>query len=613
MTRSMRFLLVSSAALLAVAAGPILAEPVPDNPDSVLAAFKKSPNAKLGARLDNLYAAYLESRRAGVTEQAFRDNNKALRVADGMIGVDAMATDGEALVRSLRALGATHVRAVGPLVSARVPVSALGRLAADEALVFARPVMAKTNALPPRAVSQGVVSMRAQIARDEAGVDGTGITVGTLSDSFACHPPAFVPGAPNSTKNEDISNDELPQRVQILSEGPCGNGSDEGRGMAQLVHDVAPGANIAFHTAFNSELDFAEGIIDLQEAGADVIVDDVIYFAEPMFMDGMVAQAADIVTQRGVPYFSSAGNQARDSYQNAFRGVNRATNPDANTRRFHDFDPGPGVRILQPVALFPSNGFSDVVFTFQWDQPHRTATTYAWVKAGASLGEAAARSRGATSDLDIVFYNTDGKPIRPCPATFPAVITCQFTGDDNIGRDAVDLAEIVYVGPPKDRIDLYVGLVVSAGADPNVVKYNWFEFAGAFEPVAFDTHSGTAFGHANAAGTVSVGAASWYATVPFSTSGNVPPNDTLRPRIDLSPCRPACLNDFSSAGRIPIYLNRFGQRLAAPEIRRNPSVTGPDGGNTTFFLADSSYDDDDRDGLEQSHQYVHHAKAGPAR
>ncbi len=114
--------------------------------------------------------------------------------------------------------------------------------------------------------------------------------------------------------------------------------------MAQLVHDVAPGANIAFHTAFNSELDFAEGIIDLQEAGADVIVDDVIYFAEPMFMDGMVAQAVDIVTERGVPYFSSAGNQARDSYQNAFRGVNRATNPNANTRRFHDFDPGPGVQ-----------------------------------------------------------------------------------------------------------------------------------------------------------------------------------------------------------------------------------------------------------------------------
>ena len=215
------------------------------------------------------------------------------------------------------------------------------------------------------------------------------------------------------------------------------------------MHDVAPGANIAFHTAFNSELDFAEGIIDLQEAGADVIVDDVIYFAEPMFMDGMVAQAADIVTQRGVPYFSSAGNQARDSYQNAFRGVNRATNPNAQYAPLSRLRPGPGSedpaadravpqQRVQRRRVSPSSGISRI---------GRRRPTHG-VKAGASVGEAAARSRGATSDLDLVFFNADGQPIRPCPATFPAVITCQITGDDNIGRDAVDLAEIVLCRSP---------------------------------------------------------------------------------------------------------------------------------------------------------------------
>ena len=121
--------------------------------------------------------------------------------------------------------------------------------------------------------------------------------------------------------------------------------------MAQLVHDVAPGAGIAFHTAFNSQFDFAEGIIELADAGADVIVDDVRYFEEPFFMDGMVAQAVDIVAARGVPYYSSAGNQARNSYENDFHGVNVVCIPARTrtggkpvVRRFHSFGATPAVR-----------------------------------------------------------------------------------------------------------------------------------------------------------------------------------------------------------------------------------------------------------------------------
>ena len=57
----------------------------------------------------------------------------------------------------------------------------------------------------------------------------------------------------------------------------------------------------------------------LAAAGAKVIVDDVIYFAEPMFQDGIIAQAVNSVVAGGTAYFSAAGNQARQSYQSAFR------------------------------------------------------------------------------------------------------------------------------------------------------------------------------------------------------------------------------------------------------------------------------------------------------
>jgi subtilisin family serine protease len=82
----------------------------------------------------------------------------------------------------------------------------------------------------------------------------------------------------------------------------------------------------------------------------------------------------------------------------------------------------------------------------------------------------------------------------------------------------------------------------------------------------------------------------------------VPPNDTyyIPPQKPIAPslaaCTPACLNDFSSAGGIPIYFDRFGERVPA-QVRQTPSVTGPDGGNTSFFYSDSSYDDDNMNGL----------------
>jgi subtilisin family serine protease len=607
MTTPIRMSVTIAALAAVVAAAPAIAAPQPQDPATLLAEIKQAPNAKLGPWLDNLAREYRVARSKGVADAAFRTQNKALRVSRGTVAIDAVAHNGAALARSLRALGAQRVQARGPLVSARVPVGALERLAADPALRYARPVLATTNALPANAVTQGDVSLRANVARASAGVDGGGVRVGLLSDSFGCNPAPFIAGAPTTSMQEDMNTGELPTDVIVLKDGPC-PATDEGRAMGQLVHDVAPGSSLAFHTAFESEFDFAEGILRLEQtAGADVIVDDVRYFAEPFFMDGMIAQAVDIVAARGVPYFSSAGNQARNSYESGYRGVNVAVNASGNLtgaakvqRRMHDFDPGPGVQVLQPVGVVPDSDAGFIIFSFQWDQPHRTATTYAWLKEGRTPTEAAQLAKGATSDLDLVIFDHKGHLLRRCPPGVSTGITCQITGDRNIGGDAVDLAAIYYSGPPKAPQLFYIAFVHSGGPDPGVVKYSYFENQGALLPLEFHTFSGTSFGHSNAAGNISVGAASWYATVPFSTSGDYPPNDTfLTPKIapSLAVCTPACLNDFSSAGRIPIYFDRFGNRLPQPEIRENPAVTGPDGGNTSFFFTDSTYDDDDGDGL----------------
>ena len=85
--------------------------------------------------------------------------------------------------------------------------------------------------------------------------------------------------------------------------------------MAQIVHDLAPGAAIDFATAEGGEVVFAEHIKDLASAGADVIVDDVAYFGEPFFQDGPVAVALDEVAAEGVTYLSAAGNDNLEDAQ----------------------------------------------------------------------------------------------------------------------------------------------------------------------------------------------------------------------------------------------------------------------------------------------------------
>ena len=216
--------------------------------------------------------------------------------------------------------------------------------------------------------------------------------------------------------------------------------------------------------------------------------------------------------------------------------------------------------ILQPVVLQPDAEAGFTIFSFQWDQPHLTATTYARLKAG----DDPALAVGAESDLDLVFFDYKGHVIPLCPPGVSRGITCQFTGDPNIGGDAVDVSALFYSGPPKAAQLFFIGIVLNAGPDPGVVKHSWFDSQGAFGVLDFDTESGTVSGHSNTATGQGIGAASWYVTVPFSTSGEVPPNDTLTPAIDLSPCTPACLNDFSSAGGVPICSTGLAR------VSRNP-------------------------------------------
>ena len=208
--------------------------------------------------------------------------------------------------------------------------------------------------------SQGDFVQHSDVLRSANSLTGAGVTVGVLSDSFDCYSVyaanhVSASGAAGYANNgflataaTDVSTGDLPSGVNVLEEAEDGNGgcmnygaptqlpfTDEGRAMLQIVHDVAPGASLAFYTAENSEADFANGIgqlaasVESGGAGAKVIVDDVGYFDEPFYQDGVVAQAIDAVVAQGVAYFSAAGNDGTLAYDNdtpkLFHGVDHGT------------------------------------------------------------------------------------------------------------------------------------------------------------------------------------------------------------------------------------------------------------------------------------------------
>ena len=141
--------------------------------------------------------------------------------------------------------------------------------------------------------SEGDIAHDVPAARAEHGVDGTGVGIGVISNGIA-------------TLGERQATGDVPPVVTVL---PDHEGSgDEGTAMLEIVHDLAPGAHLYFATGLGSKAQFAANIEALCAAGADVIVDDLFYFTEAVFQDGIVAQGVNNATAAGCFHFSSAGN-----------------------------------------------------------------------------------------------------------------------------------------------------------------------------------------------------------------------------------------------------------------------------------------------------------------
>ncbi len=483
------------------------------------------PMAKIGLNLAEVYEEF-KLFEAGTdiasSGSTFVPSNSEIQIQGDDVALDASATtDVATLDTNLTGLGMTVLATTPQVVSGWFPIDNLNALADVSGLQFAR-ADTKPIIRAGSVDSQGDASLDAPTARTQFGVDGTGITVGVISGSFNT--------SGTGSEAADVASGDLPAAgVDVLGDTP--GGDDEGRAMAQIVHDVAPGAAIDFDDSGISEVTFAQSILALQAAGAQVIADDVGFNSEPFFQDGVSAQAIDKVAGEGVAYFSAAGNDGDASYAAPFN-ASTVTGPAGGM--LQNFGTSSSVATQQQVTVPLGD---EVPFILQWTQPFQ------------SLGGA-----GASSQLNIYLLDNTGTVIAE-------------GNDPVIGSDPIqemDFSNDGSYGAGGGETTFTVEIELASGPAPSMMQYIGNDDGDGFEVNTFNTASGTDYGHPTAAGAIGVAAAAYYNTPAFGQT-------------------PAILENFSSEGGIPTYFDTSGNLLPTPEIRQNPAVTGPDGVNTTFF------------------------------
>lgn len=392
-------------------------------------------------------------------------------------------------------------------------------------------------------ISQGDAVLHSDIVRAKYGLTGAEITVGVISDSYDC-----LGGAALGQQA-----DELPADVVILKEGNCRSedSTDEGRAMLEVIHDLAPKTKLLFHAMGNTTQDFVQALKQMSNAGAQIIVDDAVYFHEPMFQDGLAAQTIDqLVYDKGIAYFTSAGNSGRNTYQATF--TDSHTYPMGRDKGVaHDFNPNPKrIDTCQSITVG-----ADIltVFSLQWDQPSSS------VDGGA----------GSSSDLDVTFYDDP-----ECKKLSTGRVIGGFTA--NLGKDAAEVAGYSNIGNRK-RKNIGIRILLTAGPAPSLIKY---VLSGSSLPIehprineyAKPDAIGSAFGHGNASGAFVVGALA----------------------TPIAHARSASATSYSSLGGLPILFDGHGERLVQPIIRNHVDAVAPTNVNTSFFTA--SRPDPEHDG-----------------
>lgn len=364
--------------------------------------------------------------------------------------------------------------------------------------------------------TQGDAIIGADKARSTFGVDGSGIKVGVISDGV------------DSLAASQMTGD-LPKQVQV---GNPGSG-DEGTAILEIVHDIAPGADLAFYNG-TTTLNFIDAIDYFKNNGVNVIIDDVGFLSEPFFQDGSIAQAAEQAVQDGITYISAAGNDQDRHYLALYVD---ATSGGSKTH-LHDFGQAAGgaSNTGMKVAVPPKG---DSVVVLQWTDPFGTASD--------------------DYDLYLVDPNTGD-------------VIDSSTNTQNGNGDPIETAG---VHNPSISKTLYYNIVINKFSGKAQTLEIFFNLDG--DLTEFNVPESSIYGHPAGTGVISVGATSNGTVEFFSSEGPTPiyfqPTTTVSsvssvsaaPQLEERQTPSVVAPDMVSTS-VPGFLNFAGTSASAPHV-----------------------------------------------
>ncbi|MEI6232479.1 MAG: PKD domain-containing protein [Planctomycetota bacterium] len=531
---------------------------------------------KLDRRLIPSVQAVLGGKKTGAELTTSVRSSMAKTLAPSPVNTLALTLDvpnvNEELLASIQATGATVVSSAVKWNSVSVHAT-MEQIAALTSVPGIRTLSLGHKPIRRQAGStdnQADTAMKADQARVAGNVTGKNTKIGVISDS--CNNTSIGPGTvtglvPNATltgMTNQISGD-LPTSIQVIDFGPI-DGQDEGAAIMELIHDVAPGAALAFASAGANQTTFATNLLALAAAGCKITVDDIGFPDEPFFQDGPIAQAIRTNNGLGVTHFTAVGNDGDAGVLANYVAINSAAAPDnpnglPSGNFFHNWGIAGATPGMLPIDV-PDGTTLQIIL--QWNQPF------------ASFG------LGAGSSVDMDAYLYDG----PNPATANIL---GFSADPQFVNNVAsnDPHEIIdtYSNTTGVKQRVYLAVNLTAGSKTNLVFRTVIQSDFQLAFPSGGVSGMTAFGHTTLDEAISVGAI-FYADIASGGKWAGVNNDEDANAVNAE--------NFSSKGGIgingaPFYFDTAGAPLPGGPVKRSaPTIAAPDGGNTTFFGSDIS-------------------------